>query len=63
MKPNVFIIAGFFFLFVGTFEIGSGLVTSLPYFGVVGGPGLLGVIVGIALIMVGIRRGKFSKHR
>jgi hypothetical protein len=61
---NLLTVLGVFFLFVGSIEIGSGvLVGSAPVFGAVASPGLLGVLLGIALIVVGNRRKKFSKHR
>jgi hypothetical protein len=61
---NLFTVSGVFFLFVGTIEIGYGVfVTSAPIFGAVASPGLLGVLFGIALIVIGNGKKKLGKHR
>jgi hypothetical protein len=56
--------AGIFFLFIGTVEIGyGGFVSSAPIFGAIGGPGLWGVLVGLVLIAIGMRKKGFSRHK
>lgn len=61
---NLFTVSGVFFLFVGAIELGYGVfVTSAPIFGAVASPGLLGFLFGIALIVIGSRQKKLSKHR
>jgi hypothetical protein len=63
MRLNLVTVAGFFLLFVGTVEIGyGGFVSSVAFFGTVGGPGLWGILFGIALVTIGSGRKRFSKQ-
>jgi hypothetical protein len=64
MASIVLTVAGVFFLSIGIVEMGyGGLASAEPLFGAVFSPGILVVLFGIALLVIGRRRGRFSKHR
>jgi hypothetical protein len=69
LKPNLLFVGGVFFLSIGLLaaaitivrDLPSGLVVDSGLFGATLGS-VLTILVGIILINLGTKRGKFSKH-